>query len=78
MNLISLENISKNYSEKTLLNNISLGINEGEKIGLIGVNGTGTVSYTHLFSIFDSPTPIILITLDFIIFLLSFNKYGFI
>ena len=41
MNLISLENISKNYSEKTLLNNISLGINEGEKIGLIGVNGTG-------------------------------------
>ena len=32
MNLISLENISKNYSEKTLLNNISLGINEGEKI----------------------------------------------
>ena len=41
MNLISLENISKNYSEKILLNNISLGINEGEKIGLIGVNGTG-------------------------------------
>ena len=41
MNLISLENISKHYSEKTLLDNISLGINEGEKIGLIGVNGTG-------------------------------------
>lgn len=41
MNLISLENISKSYSEKILLNNISLGINEGEKIGLIGVNGTG-------------------------------------
>ena len=41
MNLISLENISKSYSEKTLLDNISLGINEGEKIGLIGVNGTG-------------------------------------
>ena len=41
MNLISLENISKHYSEKTLLDNISLGINEEEKIGLIGVNGTG-------------------------------------
>ena len=41
MNLMTLENISKSYSEKTLLKNISLGINEGEKIGLIGVNGTG-------------------------------------
>lgn len=41
MNLMTLENISKSYSEKKLLENISLGINEGEKIGLIGVNGTG-------------------------------------
>ena len=41
MNLMTLENISKSYSEKILLNNISLGINEGEKIGIIGVNGTG-------------------------------------
>lgn len=41
MNLISLENISKSYSEKPLLNNISLGINEGDKVGIIGVNGVG-------------------------------------
>ena len=41
MNLISIENISKSYSEKPLLENISLGINEGDKIGLIGINGTG-------------------------------------
>ena len=41
MNLMTLENISKSYSEKTLLKNISFGINKGEKIGLIGVNGTG-------------------------------------
>lgn len=41
MNLITLENISKSYSEKKLLENISLGINDKEKIGLIGVNGTG-------------------------------------
>lgn len=41
MNLMTLENISKSYSEKTLLKDIYLGINEGEKIGLIGVNGTG-------------------------------------
>ena len=41
MNLLSIENISKRYSEKKLLDNINLGINEGDKIGLIGINGTG-------------------------------------
>ena len=41
MNLVTLENISKSYSEKVLLNNISLGINDGDKIGIIGINGAG-------------------------------------
>lgn len=41
MNLITLENITKTYSEKALLNNVNLGINEGDKIGLIGLNGAG-------------------------------------
>lgn len=41
MNLISVENISKSYSEKKIIENLSFGINEGEKIGVIGVNGTG-------------------------------------
>ena len=41
MNLITLENISKTYSEKVLLNNINLSISDGEKIGLIGLNGAG-------------------------------------
>jgi len=41
MNLLDAENISKSYSEKILFENISLGINEGDKIGVIGVNGTG-------------------------------------
>ena len=41
MNLITFENICKNYSEKKLIENLSFGINDGEKIGLIGVNGTG-------------------------------------
>lgn len=41
MNLINLNNISKSFSEKKLIENISLGINEGDKIGLIGLNGTG-------------------------------------
>ncbi|ADL53738.1 ABC-F family ATP-binding cassette domain-containing protein [Clostridium cellulovorans] len=41
MNFLSAENISKSYSEKQLFNNINLGINDGDKIGVIGINGTG-------------------------------------
>ena len=42
MNLLTAENVSKSFnSVKILFDNISLGINEGDKIGLIGINGTG-------------------------------------
>lgn len=41
MVLLTAENISKSYVEKPLVQNITFGINEGDKIGLIGVNGTG-------------------------------------
>ena len=41
MNLVTLENINKSYSEKQLLKDVSLGINEGDKIGIIGINGAG-------------------------------------
>ncbi len=41
MNILSAENLSKRYSEKILFHNINFGIHEGDKIGLIGVNGTG-------------------------------------
>ena len=41
MNLITLDKISKSYSEKVLLDNVTLNINEGDKIGLIGLNGAG-------------------------------------
>ena len=39
--MISLNNVSKNYGKKVLFHDLSLSINEGEKIGLIGPNGTG-------------------------------------
>jgi ABC transport system ATP-binding/permease protein len=53
MNLLSAENISKSYSEKQLLNNINLGINEGDKIGLIGVNGTGKSTFLKILAGFE-------------------------
>ena len=39
--MINITNLSKNYGAKVLFENISLNINTGEKIGLIGPNGTG-------------------------------------
>jgi ATP-binding cassette subfamily F protein uup len=41
MNILSAENISKSYSEKTLFHQLTFGIDDNDKIGLIGVNGTG-------------------------------------
>ena len=41
MNLLTLENASKSFTERMLFDHISLGINEGDKIGVIGINGTG-------------------------------------
>lgn len=55
MNLISLENISKSYSEKQLLKNISLGINEGDKVGIIGINGTGKTTLLKIIAGIEQP-----------------------
>ena len=40
MNILVLENITKAYGERTLFDSVSLGINEGDKIGVIGVSST--------------------------------------
>ena len=50
MNLLSVENISKSYSEKPLLKHISFGIDEGDKIGIIGVNGTGKTTLLKIIA----------------------------
>lgn len=41
MNLISIDSVSRIQSGRTLFDNISFGIDEGEKLALIGVNGCG-------------------------------------
>jgi len=41
MNLISLERIAKAYGPRVLLDGVSLGVNEGERIGVVGRNGAG-------------------------------------
>lgn len=44
MNYISVENVSRTFGERVLFENISLGINEGQKIGFVAKNGFGKTS----------------------------------
>ena len=41
MNILNVENVSKTYMEKTVLSDVSVGINDTDKIGVVGTNGTG-------------------------------------
>lgn len=41
MNLLTMEHISKSYTDRLLLDDVAFSINENEKIGVIGVNGMG-------------------------------------
>ncbi|MCQ6273973.1 ABC-F family ATP-binding cassette domain-containing protein [Bacillus sp. V3B] len=55
MKTISIEHVSKTYGEKTLFHDISITISEKERIGLIGVNGTGKSSLLKLIAGLDVP-----------------------
>lgn len=50
MNLIVMDNVSKSYGEKLLLQEIGFGIDEGEKIGLLGINGSGKSTFLKLLA----------------------------
>ena len=41
MNLINIENLTKSYTERKLFDGASFSLQEGEKVGVIGINGTG-------------------------------------
>ena len=41
MILLTAQNISKTYMERKVLDNVSFFLNEGDKVGVIGINGTG-------------------------------------
>ncbi|WP_081212353.1 ABC-F family ATP-binding cassette domain-containing protein [Salegentibacter sediminis] len=55
MNYLSVENIAKSYGELQLFNNISFGINEGQKVGFIAKNGSGKTSLLNILAGSDSP-----------------------
>jgi len=55
MNILTIENISKSYGEKVLFKDVSFGISEGEKIGIIGVNGTGKSTFLKVIAGIEQP-----------------------
>lgn len=55
MNIASIENLKKTYGVKTLFENISFNITDSDKIGLIGMNGSGKTSLLKIIGGLDSP-----------------------
>ena len=55
MILLSAEKVYKGYSERHLLDGCSLAIGEGEKIGLIGINGTGKSTLLKIMAGLEEP-----------------------
>lgn len=52
---LSAENIKKNYGMKQLLDGVTLYLSAGEKIGLIGVNGTGKSTFLKILAGAEEP-----------------------
>jgi ABC transport system ATP-binding/permease protein len=50
MNLIALEDITKSYGVKPLLDGVSLGVQDDEKIGVIGTNGSGKTTLLRIMA----------------------------
>lgn len=50
MNVLNVENVSKVYGDKVLLDQVCLGINEGDKLGVIGVNGCGKSTFLKMIA----------------------------
>ncbi|WP_409014260.1 ATP-binding cassette domain-containing protein [Dyadobacter sp. NIV53] len=50
MNYLSAENIAKSFGDQWLFKNISFGISRGDKIALIGTNGTGKTTFLNILT----------------------------
>ena len=55
MNLLTIEHLTKSYTERLLFDDTSFSINEGEKIGLIGINGTGKSTLLKIVAGLEEP-----------------------
>ena len=50
MNLLNIEHISKIYGEKIIFDDASFGVQEGDKVGIVGINGTGKTTLLRMIA----------------------------
>lgn len=55
MNLLTIEHLKKSYTERLLFDDTAFSINEGEKVGLIGINGTGKSTLLRIVAGLEEP-----------------------
>ncbi|MBE5960400.1 MAG: ABC-F family ATP-binding cassette domain-containing protein [Lachnospiraceae bacterium] len=55
MNLLTMENVSKSFTERMLFDSINLGINDNDRIGVIGINGTGKSTLLKIIAGLEEP-----------------------
>lgn len=55
MNILNIEHVSKIFGDKTLFDDISLGVHQGDKIGVLGVNGTGKSTLLKIIAGLEVP-----------------------
>ncbi len=55
VNLVNVESISKVYGTRTLLDGVSLGVSEGDRIGVVGRNGDGKTTLIRLLAKLEDP-----------------------
>ena len=55
MNLINIENVTKSYTERKLFEDASFSLQEGEKVGVIGINGTGKTTLLKMIMGTEEP-----------------------
>ena len=55
MNLLTIENLSKSFTDRLLFDNVSFGINEEDKVGVIGINGTGKSTLLKIIAGLEEP-----------------------
>lgn len=55
MNLITIEHLTKSYTERLLFDDTAFSLNEGEKVGLIGINGTGKSTLLRIAAGLEEP-----------------------
>lgn len=55
MNILTMDNITKTYGERAVLSGVSFSLEEGEKVGVIGINGTGKSTLLKILAGVEEP-----------------------